>query len=175
MRDKKIFLLFGFIVLVVVLWRISKKAVGVTQLDFDFANIDIDIHNFKDMLKFVGSSKDATVDAVIMNFGHETYEIDNLNIYMYSQSGVTIGYQQEPLQKPVQIKPNQNNHILLPMVLKGAMLVQIGQQLNITKTADLWALVQKYLSTGKFGTSIIIKGFAVVKGIKIPIEFEQKM
>ncbi len=162
------------IVFAVVLWYILKKVSGASQLDFDFGDINIDIHSFSDMLKFIISSRDASVDAIIMNFGKEKYVIDNINIYLYSKSGVVIGYQKQPITKIV-IQPNQNNHIVLPMVFKGTMLLQLGKQLDITSSMDLWALVQNYLYTGKFGTSILIKGYMVVKGIKIPVNFEKNI
>ena len=178
-----------FIILLLVLllstgaYFVFRKTQGALQMSFDVGDIDLGISDWKSFYHFLTSGSQAVVDILISNYSNEHFRIDNLYAEIYSlpttdengkeQPGILIGYQTEPLSEAFEISDNSNNIVSIPFYFKGAMLWQIGKQLGINSISELWNIVQNYMTTGKFGTSIIVKGFAVVKGIKLPFEFEK--
>lgn len=154
-------------------YKITRKASAATQMDFDIGGVDIEVEGVLGVMEFLSSGADSTTELIISNYSQEQYKIENLNIKLYSLSDVLIGYQTEPLPNEFVIEPNSNSTLQIPLYYKGAMLMQLAKQLQLQNTTAIWETIQDYFTTGKFGTSIIVKGFAVVKGIKLPFEFEK--
>ena len=158
-------------------WKITRKATGATRMEFDIDGVNIDVSSFSDLLGFALSGKDSTINIIVSNYSNETYAIDTLYVELYSlpdENGqsILIGYQTQPV-KDIEIQPMQNTTIALPVFLKGALIYQLAKQLSLSDLSQFYNVLQNYFATGKFGTAIVVKGYAVLKGIKLPFEFQK--
>ncbi len=174
---RAIIILVIVIVLAFIGWKITKKATGAARMEFDIDGVNIDVNSFNDLLGFALSGKDSTINIIVSNYSDETYKIDTLYVELYSLpdangQSVLVGYQTEPV-KDIEIFPMQNTAVALPIFLKGALIYQLANQLGLSNLSQFYNVLQNYFATGKLGTAIVVKGYAVVKGIKLPFEFQK--
>lgn len=106
----------------------------------------------------------------ISNYSPMSFRINQLSIDCFSQiDNSYIAYNTEPLAQPFDILPNQNNIVYVKYNVKLQLLAK-----EIKGTATLldkgFQILQSYLSSGKFGVSLKIKGFAIADNIKIKVE-----
>jgi len=155
---------------------ITKKITGATKLDFDIGEVDFPVSSLIEFKNFLTSGAESDIEIILMNYSNERYTIDNVSIYLKALDGTTVAYQTVPLSQPVTIEPNSNNSLILPLYIKGAIIFKIAQQLGINNNViELWSMVKNYFTTGKFGTSLMVTGFASKGMFKLPINFEKQI
>jgi hypothetical protein len=153
-----------------------KKISGATKMTFDAAGVNLGIANAADVLKLIASGRSGYVDVLISNFSNENYSLDNVYVELYALDGTLVAYQTEPMTQKIEIKPNTNNIVRIPMYIKGALVAKLGQQIggqNVLQAGK--DALTNYFTTGKIGTALKVKGFAT-KGIaKIPFKFDKNI
>ena len=145
-----------------------KRVSQLTAQTFDVAGIDID----KKTISLGGVS--GTLGLQISNFAKKGYKIDNVNIELYSLDGNLIAYQKEPLKETIEIQPQANNIIDIPLYFKSNFLHQLYKQLK-DKYSSVQELLNNYLATGHFGTEVIVRGFALKNGMKLNFEINKEV
>lgn len=156
------------IILSYFVWKMAKKGLAATQLQFDVDDIDLS--------KLSAFGADSNIALLISNYSNEKYTIDNIYVEIYSQDGsVLVGYQKTPLHHSITIAPNANTSIDIPVYLKTALISQLMNQLGLDNISTFWQVFQDYFAKGHLGTFLLIKGFAVIKGIKIPFKFQKEV
>lgn len=168
---KKIFWLIGILAIIVIIYFSTKKISGLTKMEFDVDSISFDVQDWKDFLKLIATGVDGEIDLLLQNFSGEKYSFDNIYVEVYSLNGTLIAYQKTANIAPVEIQPNIDNVVKLPFYFKNAFFVQIAKQLD----SNVLSIASNYFSTGKFGTSVIVKGYISKGEAKIPFNIEKQI
>lgn len=148
----------------------TKRILQLTAQTFDLDSFDIPLNSVGDYATFALSGANGDLNLVISNFAKKGYTIDNLNVEIYSLDGKTLlAYQANALSEPIEIEGNKNNIISLPFRFKGALVTTLFNQVK-DKYDNVIEVVQNYLNKNKFGTEVLVRGFVMKKGVKIPFE-----
>lgn len=107
---------------------------------------------------------DATLTIAIQNFSNSSFLVNQLNLQIESTAGQLIASQSRPLSNPVSIKPNEVNPITIQIKLTPQQVrTLIGLAGGLAKVAGNW------LSTGKYGIPLLVKGFVEIDGVSIDL------
>lgn len=101
----------------------------------------------------------------ISNFSPTTFKIQQLAIDVYSPDGDLLANPKQPLDRVVEIAPNQNNLFLIPYQISTQKLKKL-----ISESGGVTKVGANYLTTGDYGITLILKGFAVAEGFKVEID-----
>lgn len=144
----------------------------LTAQTFDINGVSLDNTKLIDIATLPLKGGSGQLGLIISNFAKKGYKIDNLNIEVYSLSNELIAYQTNPLTKAIEILPEANNIVQIPMFFKAAFFKQMYNQLK-DKYTNVAELVQNWLDTNHLGTEVVIKGFAMKAGNKINFKFNK--
>lgn len=98
------------------------------------------------------------------NYSPSSFNISQINVDVFDKEGKLIAEQKNPLAEGIQIAANQNT--ILPLTY----LISSGQLNKLIIGAGGYASVgAKYLTTGKYGINIHLKGFVQAEGFNISI------
>lgn len=176
--NKTIIVIFIVLLLSTGIFFGAKKALGATKLDFDIGDVDLPFTSLDGFIDFIDGGAYSSIEVILMNYSNESYKIDNLNVYIKNlNQDVNLAYQTEPLKKPIEIKPNSNTSVVIPIYMKTAFVFQLADQLGISRSniIGLWDVLQSYFTTGKIGTSIVVDGFASIGIFKPKFNFEKSI
>ncbi len=99
------------------------------------------------------------------NFSSSSFEIEQLNVEIYSLSGKLIGEQEKPLAKTAIVQPNKNNLLPLSFLISSQDLQQL-----IKEAGGVANVGANFLTTGDYGIPLHLKGFVVAEGFTIDID-----
>jgi hypothetical protein len=161
---KRIIVLIIIIVVVIILGK--KAATYVTKYrhakrlkirvdDFDFPELD---------LKSLFSDIQAAVVLGIGNFSSSTFNVEQINVDVFSSTGQLIAEQKSPLTKGINILPNKDNQLALTFLISSNSIKQLIK--NAGGTLNVGA---RKFTTGKYGFPLRLKGFVVAEGFPIDI------
>ena len=136
-------------------WRIFKKIRHARRLKISLAK-------FK-LLK-LSTQIDSNIVLQIGNFSSSTFKINQVSIDLYTTTEEVLAAQKAPLLSPITITPNKNT--LLPIGYKINLPVALNQ---LKRIGGIATVATNYLTTGKNGLTLVLKGFIEADGVTISI------
>lgn len=100
----------------------------------------------------------------INNYSPETFLIQQLQINVLGAKNELLAEQQYPINRPIEVKPNQANLFALNLLLSPFTLKEL-----IKSAGGIATVGANYLLKGKYNIPIQIVGFVRAEGFKIPI------
>ena len=159
---------FISIIVLILLLFAGKKGYGLykkyrhaKQLKFFVAGIQLPILQLTDIIQPVT----LTIRQAITNFSTSNFTLSALNIDAYTPSGKLVAQQKQPLNQPIQIKPNQTTEIPLQFELSPQTLIQL-----IRENGGVFTAGSNYLTTGTYGIKLRLKGYVQAEGFDIDID-----
>lgn len=159
---KKIVGLIAVVILIVA----GKKGMALFE-KFRHANrLQIGVEKFK--LLNLSSQINSSIILTVGNFSPSSFIIDQINVNAYTATGELLAKQVTPLRKPLLVRPNQNN--ILPLTYKINTPVVVSE---LKKIGGVSSVLANFLTSGKNGLPIVLKGFVssgtITKEINNPI------
>ena len=100
----------------------------------------------------------------ISNFSPSTFEVQQIQINIYSDSGKLIAEQTEPLTSPIVITPSQISQLRINVVF-----TPLKMQTLIREAGGFAQVLANKASKGIYGITLQVKGFALVDGFATAI------
>lgn len=101
----------------------------------------------------------------INNFSASTFDIQQIGIEVFSESGQLVAEQKSPLSSPIKIEPNMYNTFPLTFLISShnirKLIKESGGSVNVGAN---------YLTSGNYGIPLHLKGFVVAEGLSIAID-----
>ena len=141
---------FGFYKKIQHAKRLKIQVLGVALPKIDLSNF------FKDIL--------AKITVGVQNFSATPYNIEQVSIEVLSESGQVVAAQKNPLAQPISIAPNQNNEVPINFLLSAK-----NMGLLIKEAGGITTVGASFLTTGKYGIKLQLKGFVQAEGFTIPL------
>ena len=107
----------------------------------------------------------AKVHLNIENFSPSNFSIQQISIDIFGTSGKLVAEQKNPLKEALTLKPNQSNIIALTFLISSHQLAQL-----IKEAGGIANVGANFLSSGKYGIPIRLKGFVVAENFTIDID-----
>ncbi|MCB0396826.1 MAG: hypothetical protein KDD36_09245 [Flavobacteriales bacterium] len=128
---------------------------------------DVQSFSFPDGLKLSNIVKDVDVliNQAVANFSKTPFQIEQLNIEVFSPSGKLIAEQKAPLEQPIQIKPNQTTVFPIRFTISPQNMLRL-----IKEAGGVLTVGANFLSTGEYGIPLRMKGFVDADGITVDID-----
>ncbi|MEW7289639.1 hypothetical protein ABW637_03725 [Aquimarina sp. 2304DJ70-9] len=83
----------------------------------------------------------------------------------YTEDGQLLAEQAAPLAQPLALQPNQNSILPLSYTITPQVVISALQSIG-----GLSSVAANFLTTGKYGLPIVLRGFVEAESIQIPIE-----
>lgn len=125
--------------------------------------LEIGVAKFK--LVNLSSKIQSNLVLTIGNFSSSTFSVDQINISAYTTTGQLLAQQIAPLPQSILLQPNQNN--LLPLAYRLNTPVLLSE---LKKIGGVSSVLANYLTKGKYGLPIVLKGFVVSGSIETEIQ-----
>lgn len=153
--------------LIIALLFIGKKSWGYYN-KYHHANrikVGVESFNFPTLnLSSLLSDIELNINIELGNFSPSTFNITQINVDVFDVDGKLIAEQTTPLKNKVVMTPNENT--TLPL----AYNISSGQLNNLIMAAGGYISVgQNYITSGKYGIKINLKGFVDADGFTIAI------
>ncbi len=132
----------------------GKKGVTLFKKFRHAQRLKIGVSKFK--LLNISSTIQSNIVLNISNFSNTTFALDQINIDVYTPTGELLAKQVSPLKAPLFISPNQNT--TLPIIYKINAPILISE---IKKQGGITSVLANFLTSGKKGIPLILKGFIV--------------
>jgi|GEM_PF-3751406 len=117
------------------------------------------------------------IDLRLENFTPSKFTVNQIYAEIYTKNNILLAKQTNTLSEKLIVKPNNTDNILsLNFDLSVHGLINLGiikQTAGYTPAQMLWELGEKYITTGKLGGKVIVKGFVYVENIKIAIPINE--
>lgn len=137
-------------------WRIFAKVRHAKRLK-------IGVEKFK--LLNLSLSPSSTIVLTIGNYSPSTFIISQIHIEVYTKKGLLLAEQKEPLVQPITLTPNQNTPLPLSYRINAQVVITA-----LTAIGGLSSVAANYITSGKYGLPVVLKGFVEADHIQIPIE-----
>ncbi len=127
--------------------------------------VGVESFNFPKLnLSSLLSDIDLNINISLGNFSPSTFNISQVKVDVFNLEGKAIAEQSIPLKDKVVIAPNKNT--LLPLTYSIS-----SQELNalIMESGGYASVGANYLTSGKYGIKINLKGFVDAEGFTIDI------
>jgi len=141
-------------------WAAIQKIRHAKRLKFGVESVDFPKLNLSSLL----SSIETNVELLIKNFSRSTFNIEQIGIEVLSPSGKVVAEQKQPLSETFKVAPNQNNLLPLSFLISSQNL-----KLLISESGGIANVGASFITTGKYGISLLLKGFVVADGVTIDI------
>lgn len=99
------------------------------------------------------------------NFSNSTFIISQIKVNAYTVSGQLLAEQTTPLAQAFTLLPNQNSTLPLSFTIDATTVLNA-----LASIGGLSSVAANYITSGKYGLPIVLKGFVEVENIQIPIE-----
>ncbi len=135
------------------------------------AKVNVLSFNIKDKLNLqtLNTGVNTETKIKLQNYSSNDYDLEQLQVDLYTPSGVLLAEQQAPL-KPIEIKANSNTNVSVAHFIKSQNFLDWLSENNfIDKRETLVEIALKLLSMDLSGLKLTVKGFAVIDGLEIPI------
>ncbi len=155
---KKIAFLFFFLVVFIASvqgWRVYRKVRHAQRLKIGVQKFKILNFSFTPVSNIVLS---------LGNFSSSTFMISQIKVAAYTQDGQLLAEQTAPLANSFTLLPNQNSTLPLAFSIKAATVISALQSIG-----GLTSVAANYLTSGKYGLPIVLKGFVEAENTQIPI------
>ncbi len=137
-------------------WHIFKKIRHAKRLT-------IGVEKFK-LLNF-SLSPVSNIVLSLGNFSPSTFTISQIKVDAYTENGQVLAAQAAPLAQSFTLQPNQNSTLPLSYTISAQVVISALQGIG-----GLSSVAANFLTTGKYGLPIVLKGFVEAESISIPIE-----
>ncbi len=166
---KKIIIYSIIAVLVVLAFFGIKKAKKMLALKKAKVNV-LDFQLLDNIgVKTLNTGFNTKVDLKLQNYSPNTYQLEQLQVDLYTPSGQLLAEQQQPI-KPTEIKPNANTTVSINHYIKSEKFLDLLSENDyIDKKETVLEIAMKLLSMDLSGVNLTIKGFAIIDGLEIPI------
>ncbi len=153
--------LIGLIILVVVIFT-SKAGMTMFKKYRHAKRLKIGVSKFK--LLNLSSQIKSKIVLTIGNFSPSAFNINQIKVDIYTTNGQLLAQQIAPLSESIVLNPNQNNKLPLAYQINAPILIS-----EIKKLGGVTNVLTSFLTTGKYGLPIQLKGFVSVGLIDISI------
>ncbi len=100
----------------------------------------------------------------LANFSPSSFNLEQVSVDVFNKAGEQIGTQQNPLREPILINSNQNNLVTTDYLISSSAIRNL-----IRDAGGGGAVASNYLTEGKYGIPILLKGFVVAEGVKVEV------
>lgn len=155
------------LIIIIALILVGKKGYGYLTKYRHAKKIKVSVDKFRfPDLKLQNLITDVLteVTVIIGNFSSTTFNIEQINIDVLDETGQFIAEQKNPLPQAIQLLPNKNNALVLTFLISPQHIRQL-----IKKAGGAINVGTRYLTTGKYGIPLQLKGFVVAEGFSIDI------
>lgn len=150
------------VIIIIALILAGKKGYGYLTKYRHSKKIKVNVDKFRfPDLKLQNLITDVLTEVTIIigNFSSSTFDIEQINIDVLDETGQLIAEQKNPLPKAIKLLPNQNNALVLTFLISPHHIRQL-----IKKAGGAINVGTRYLTTGKYGIPLQLKGFVVAEG-----------
>ena len=159
--------IWGILIIITIAFA-GRKGFGLWQKVRHANRLKTTIQSFqlpKDFhLKHLVKDIQTTLTIAIQNFSSSTFSVEQLDVQLENLQGQLVAKQSRPLSNPIALQPNQTTPLTLLFDLTPQQVgVLIGQVGGLAKVAANW------LSTGKYGIQLQVKGFVQVDGVSVTL------
>jgi len=131
----------------------------------------IGVNGFKVLDKITAqtftSGLNTELDLKLQNYSNNTYELEQLQVDLYTPSGVLIAEQVSPLQ-PTTINPSANNSIKVNHNINSEGFVKLLRESKLVNLDDkVWEIALQVLTLDLSGIHLVAKGFAKIDGVQV--------
>lgn len=126
----------------------------------------VDSFNLPDGIKLynIVQPVKSLIKLLFKNFSPSKFTINQINVEIYNTDGTLVAEQDNPINKPFEISPNNNTTYTLPFTIS----TQAAKQL-VSQAGGIASVIANYLTSGKYGIELVIKGFVVAEKYKIDL------
>jgi len=114
-------------------------------------------------LQYVASSIPMRITALIKNATNNKYNIQQLFIEVYTLDDKLIASQDRPMSTPIVVLPNQVNQSAIDFTLNPLTAATLLKGVSVSK-------VLEFLTGGKIGKEVRIKGLLRTENFSIPLD-----
>ena len=101
----------------------------------------------------------------VNNFSPSLFNLEQINVEVYSQSGDLVAEQKSPLLSPIKVQPNRYNTLPLTLLISSHNVAKL-----IKESGGTVSVGASYLTSGSYGIPLHLKGFVVAEGLSIAID-----
>lgn len=155
------------VIIIIALVLVGRKGYGYLTKYRHAQRIKINVDSFRFPelnLKSLFTDIVTEVTLTVGNFSSSIFEIDQISVDVLDETGELVAEQKTPLAKAIKIKPNQNNALALTFLISSQHVRQL-----IKKAGGAINVGARYLTSGKYGIPLTLKGFVVAEGFTIDI------
>lgn len=130
---------------------------------FHHANrLKINVKRFR--LINISSEISSSIILEVGNFSKSTFKINQVSIEVFTKSGEILARPKAPLSKPFKLKPNQNNELPIDFQISTPVVLS-----ELKRMGGITSVLSNFLTSGKYGLELQLRGFIVAQNIKIDI------
>lgn len=156
----------GFVIVIVLVFLGRQGYVKIIKLRHA-QRLKIAVENFtipKINISSLFTNVPINLTLSLKNFSKSAFNLEQINVEVFSLSGELIAEQTNPLQESKKLLPNQSNLLPLSFLISPQNFKNL-----IRETGGITSVGANFLTSGKYGIPLRLKGFVVAEGFKVDI------
>lgn len=164
---KKGLLVTSIVVFVVLALMAVRKAVNAQNIKI--ADTDVKFTKLNSVTDVFGSMP-VKINLGLQNFGHSNYNITDSYIEVQTVKGKTIA-SQKTFINPTKLQKRSISNLGFDFEFDYTGLIALIQDNGIS-LKKAYKMVESFVKTKKLGTQIILKGWVMIDGVKLPVNLK---